>query len=290
MPTTVPAETPDGIPDGSSRRKVLLLDLDGVRLDKLRAAATPNLDALVAAGSFGPAWTHDVDVAPTVSGPGHSNVLTGVWPDKHQVTDNDIEPNDLPGYPDFLTRLRSLRPELSTFAVGDWPPLIERIIATPHVKRLHRYDENGAAESLRRSLAWAKTALTERNPDVGYVYFVHVDTEGHRFGGASAEYLAAIEEVDRAVGELVTAVRSRPTYGDEDWLFLVATDHGHTETGGHGGPEPEVRAIWTLAAGGDVPRGTSTATMVDFVPTALTHLGIEIDPAWKLDGTPIQTS
>lgn len=286
--SSVSSTQPANLPDGTSRRKVLLFDLDGVRPDKLRAARTPNLDALAAVGRFGLAWTHDLDAAPTVSGPGHSNVLTGVWPDKHQVRDNNIVPNALADFPDFLTRLRSVRPELSTFAVGDWPPLIEQIIATPHAKALFPYEDNGSAESGRLVLEWARVALAEHNPDVAYVYFVHVDSAGHSFGGASPEYISAIEEVDRAVGVLLETVRTRPTYDDEEWLFVATTDHGHTDVGGHGGSEPEVRQIWTLAAGGGLGVGPSQASMVDVVPTVLAHLGVEVDPAWKLDGTPIE--
>lgn len=276
------------LPEGTSRRKVLLFDLDGVRWDKLQAAATPTLDGLAAVGRLGPTMTHGTEMAPTVSGPGHSTILTGVWPNKHGVTDNDIEPHELARYPDLLTRLQDVRPSLSTFAIGDWPPLIEQIIDRPGVKVLHPEKDGGSKASMAKTVALASELVHTGNPDVGYVYFVHVDSVGHALGGASPEYLAAIEEADAAVGTVLDAVRTRPTYDQEDWLFLVATDHGHTDAGGHGGPEPEVRRIWTLAAGGDIRPGPGKASMVDFAPTVYTHLGIDLDPSWDLDGVPMQ--
>ena len=53
------------LPDGTSRRKVLLLDLDGVRWDKLQEAATPTLDGLAAVGPG--ASGRDVDAASRVA-------------------------------------------------------------------------------------------------------------------------------------------------------------------------------------------------------------------------------
>lgn len=283
----VATPSPSDIPAGTSVRKVLVVDIDGVRRDKVREASTPNLDALAARGVFSPTLTHSTTMAPTVSGPLHSTILTGVWADKHQVTGNDIEPNDLASYPDLLTRLRTVRPELSTCAVGDWPPLLESVIAAPWVKALHPYGEDGSKASALRTVDWAREALAERNPDVVFTYFIRVDDAGHRHGGTSPEYLAAIEEVDAWVGTLLDAVRARPTYAAENWLYVVATDHGHLDAGGHGGDEPEVRQIWSIVAGDRVGPGEEEVRMVDLAPTILAHLGVETDPAWNLDGAPI---
>ncbi|NEE04748.1 alkaline phosphatase family protein [Phytoactinopolyspora halotolerans] len=280
------------VPHGTSEKKVLILIFDGVRWDKLHEARTPNIDALAAGGQLGRTMTYDPDEysALTVSGPGHSTLLTGVWPDKHRVLSNAIEPNELDRFPDVLTRLRSVRPDLSTFAIGDWPPLMEQIIDAPHVKILFPSNEGSGegASSARQIIAWTSETLSRHNPDVGYVYLILADVAGHRFGGASAAYIEAIEQLDREVGTLVHAVRARATYDQEDWLILSATDHGHLDEGGHGGGEPEVREIWTLAVGGDIrpsPVGGAGMAMVDIVPTALRHLGIDVDPAWQLDGT-----
>ncbi|MFQ6047327.1 MAG: alkaline phosphatase family protein, partial [Gemmatimonadales bacterium] len=71
-----------GSPD---TKKVLLIGLDGVRVDILAQAATPNIDALIANGTFSE-WARTG--TPTVSGPGWSSMLTGVWPEKHGVHSN----------------------------------------------------------------------------------------------------------------------------------------------------------------------------------------------------------
>lgn len=66
----------------------------------------------------------------------------------------------------------------------------------------------------------------------------------------------------------------------------MTTDHGHRDEGGHGGDSWEERQAFVVAAGGDV-RMRPGITNVDIAPTVLTHLGVPVDPAWQLDGTPL---
>ncbi len=108
------------IPLGERKPKVLLIGIDGVRADVLADVSTPNLDALAAVGSF---TTQTRTTTPSVSGPAWSSMLTGVWPDKHGVTSNRFTNRRYDQYPDFLTRIEQVRPELATFAVVDWLPL-----------------------------------------------------------------------------------------------------------------------------------------------------------------------
>ena len=100
--------------------KVLLIGIDGVRGDILAEVSTPNLDALAAVGSF---TAETRTTTPSVSGPAWSSMLTGVWPEKHGVTSNRFTNRQYEQYPDFLTRIEQVRPELATFAVVDWLPL-----------------------------------------------------------------------------------------------------------------------------------------------------------------------
>src|SRR5215208_5590449 len=56
-------------------KKVLVIGVDGVRVDVMRAMRLPNIEALVASGMLSDAQAR----MPTVSGPGWSSILTGVW-------------------------------------------------------------------------------------------------------------------------------------------------------------------------------------------------------------------
>ena len=90
------------------RKKVLLIGLEGVRPDVLADVATPNIDALIDQGAFSASARTGY---PSVSGPGWSSMLIGVWPEKHGVTNNDFENKHYDEYPDFLTRIESVRPD-----------------------------------------------------------------------------------------------------------------------------------------------------------------------------------
>ncbi|AKU19009.1 alkaline phosphatase family protein [Luteipulveratus mongoliensis] len=280
---------PEDLRNGVSTKKVLFLDLDGVRYDTLLAARTPNIDALAKTGQFGPSYLHDNAITGTNSGPGHSNMLTGVWPDKHKVMDNSFDDNNLAAYPDVFTRMEKARPELSTFSTLDWTPLNQFLIGNPDVKM----QQNGesTSETDRASTNAAVEALSEHNPDAMYVYLHSGDDAGHTYGDETPQYTTAIENIDGMIGQIISAMTSRTTYRSEDWLVLVATDHGFAGTS-HGGDQHSTRTGWVLATGGGIDHCNGTARewrQVDIAPTILRQLSIEIDLAWGLDGIPIGT-
>ncbi|MET4157242.1 alkaline phosphatase family protein [Agromyces sp. PvR057] len=288
-PLPDPGPQPSDVPDGISSRKVLFIDFDGVRFDKLTEYATPNLDALAAKGQMGVGYMQDNALGPTVSGHGHANLLSGVWVDKHQSPDNNFTNPNIEAYPDVLTRLEQVDPGFSTFSTADWKPLNEHLILRPDVK----IQQTGASPAAtdEQSVADALEVLGTRNPDAMVVYLHNGDATGHSYTAESPQYKTTIEKLDAQVGELVAAIEAREAASDEDWLILASTDHGFTGYG-HGGDQHLTRMIWTLASGGDVPvSGTATRQwrQVDIAPTTLAHLGVDIDPEWGLEGVPIGT-
>jgi len=275
--------------------KVLILGLDGIRPDRLALASTPVLDSLAAHGAFSDAATTR---PPTVSGPGWSSMLIGVWADKHGVLNNDFTTNAYARYPDLLTRIEEIQPGLATLAVVDWPPLGTTASGGPLIgSRVDRtLNVNGdslgyhAADSVTAVLA--ADALAAGDVDAAFVYFGDVDEAGHAHGTLSPEYAAAIELVDRQVGQVLAGLRRRPAYAEEDWLVLVSTDHGRRDDGGHGGDSDAERTIFVIMSGPSV-RGRAFAAppaIVDVAVTALAHLRIAADPAWQLDGRDLRAA
>lgn len=278
-------------------RKVLLIGIDGCRTDALQAAKAPNLHRLIDTGAFstntsilGPRETG----SDTVSGPGWSSIFTGVWADKHGVKDNEFAGKNYARYPHFFSRLRQVRPNAETASFADWGPIHEHILAAAAVT-------GGMAETGKGPEAWAAADvkvvedatryLRARNPDAVCVYLGQVDETGHAkgFHPTVPEYVAAIERVDGLVGQLLTAIDSRPAAADEEWLVIVTTDHGGRGTGhGDGHDVEEIRRVFLIASGPGVkdPGPTRQTYLVDAVPTALAWLRVPIDPKWELDGTP----
>ncbi|MBT8397338.1 MAG: hypothetical protein HKO65_08595 [Gemmatimonadetes bacterium] len=277
-------------PQAAPTPKVLLVGWDGVRPDVLREVPTPVFDSLAATGTF----SETAEAArPTVSGPCWSSILTGVWPEKHGVLSNNFTSNNYSTYPDLLTRIESVRPELNTFAVADWLPLVAENSGGPLIGDgidrkivLNGYD-HGWLEADSISVDYAVEELRTGDPDILFVYVGSPDEISHNIGGIGTEYRDAIATADSQLGRLVEAIHRRPTFPEEDWLILVTTDHGRTVEGGHGGESPEETTVFYVASGPSADVGTPDESpgAVDLVTTAFAHLEVAIDPGWGLDGT-----
>ncbi|KPK63069.1 MAG: hypothetical protein AMS21_06940, partial [Gemmatimonas sp. SG8_38_2] len=165
----------------SKEKKVLVIGIDGVRPDVLAKANTPNIDALVADGTFAGRVESKVQ---TWSVPAWSSIATGVWPAKHLVTSNDFTGHDYAAYPDFLTRIELVNPELSTFVVLDWPPL-------------GTGDSGGPlfSDMIDAKLTFDGGDGGYETADAAFIYIGNPDVVAHDTG-VSAEYRAAIEAAD----------------------------------------------------------------------------------------------
>jgi predicted AlkP superfamily pyrophosphatase or phosphodiesterase len=277
-------------------RKVLLIGIDGCRPDAIEKAETPNLDRLIRGGAYstntsilGPRKTEN----DTVSGPGWSSIYTGVWADKHGVNDNSFEGRNYGRYPHWFSLLRRARPDAVTASFADWKPIHDHILSGATVAKGVKRELKGPAQWAAADARLAGEAakyLREADPDAVCVYFGQVDEAGHAkgFHPTVPEYVAAIERVDRHVGELLAAIDGRPNAKNEQWLVIVTTDHGGQGTRhGDGHKVEEIRRVFLIASGPGVkdPGPGRQTYLVDAVPTALAWLGVPIDPKWELDGT-----
>lgn len=256
--------------------KLLILGIDGCRPDALLLAKTTHLAKLSAEGAFSDlAQTGDM----TISGPGWGSMLTGVWREKHGVRDNRFENMDFKTYPHFFTRLKQHASLAKTASIVHWGPINEKIIsACDHV--ITRKTDAAVADEAEKILA---------RPDIDavFIHFDDVDGAGHKHGfhPKLEPYLKAIEQTDKHVGRLLNVLAKRPERKNEDWLILVSTDHGGRNKS-HGGNTSEERTIFVIAHGTRVgaKKWDRAPAIVDIAVTALDHLRVPLDPAWKLDG------
>lgn len=293
LSTSVRAE--DGKPP--ARPKVLVIGIDGCRHDAVVAADTPHIDAIIARGTrfvgtdiLSPTRT---DQANTVSGPGWSNLLTGVWPNKHGVKNNRFVGSNYERYPHFFSRAKAAKPELQTASFSDWGPIAENILSGSD-KTVNQPAEG--AEGYTKHDAELTTQCSEHlrnlDPDLVFLYLGQVDECGHAFGfhPTVKKYTQAIERVDAHIGQVVQAIESRPTYATEDWLILICTDHGGAGTDhGDGHTNPDIRRTFMVVSGpsAEIDAKQTQTYQVDVVATALTHLKIPLHKDWELDGQPV---
>ena len=182
-------------------QKVLILGIDGCRSDALEIANTPNMDALMANGTF----SYDaLNTGVTSSGPGWSSMLTGVWQDKHGVTDNSFSGSNYDAYPHFLQRVEEHNPNLSTISIANWDPINDNIV-------------NGDADVAVNVSSDSEVAtqaidfLTNADPDVLFLDFDDCDYEGHSTGFSpnNPAYINVIEITDNYICLLYTSPSPR---------------------------------------------------------------------------------
>ncbi len=276
----------------SPRKKALFIGIDGCRTDALKSARTPHIDSLIRDGAF----TENTDIlgprstgADTVSGPGWSNLLTGVFPDKHGAKDNKFHGTKYKEFPHFFARLKEARPKAFTASFVTWEPIYSRITTAADVSVVFETDKHDYRTYDAQAKGKACETLATKDPDAVFLYFGNVDETGHQkgFHPTVPEYVAAIEEVDAHIGDVLRTIERRPTYADEDWLILVGTDHGGlNKDHAKGHNTPEIRKVFLIVSGRSAERGLieSPTYQVDLPVTALAHLGVAADPKWKLDG------
>ena len=294
-------------------KRVMFIGIDGCRADAVVAAMerglAPQMKALSEsegglltrtfyAGGELNTPTHQ----PTISGPGWSSLLTGVWMNKHGVKDNRFIGGRFQSFPHFMRRIKEVSPKAFCASFADWPPIHDYIAdgsragdqefldvkftCTPDSQR--HYVDNPEKDMEVRDEA-LKTLRTQ-NPDVMFVYFGTVDEVGHgaidsrgSFSPDNMLYMNAISHVDSHVGELIRAVRARAQFAEEDWLVFITTDHGGRGNG-HGGDSDEERKIWLIAHGNHLPKQkllNEPTPQTALVPMIYDHLGITPKAEWN---------
>jgi len=271
--------------------RVLFIGIDGCRFDAIEEAETPNLDRLMAKGCYSDTTRilgERYRRSDTVSGPGWSSLLTGVWADKHGVDTNRFWKTKFDRFPHFFARLKEAYPKASTVSIASWPPIGDKIVAAADFNR-QPTDEKRYVPGDLEATNVACEVLRGGDPAAMFVYFGQVDEHGHEYGFSPKveEYVAAIERVDGHVGRILETLEKRAEYAEENWLVIVSTDHGgfgKDHGGGHA--NPQITNGFLIVSGATTERGKleGSTEIVDIVTTALVHMGVTIDPKWELDG------
>ena len=275
-------------------KKALYIGIDGTRFDALTKANTPNLDKLIADGIYADNCLilgERYQKNDTISGPGWSTILTGVWADKHGVHDNSFKGRNYEAYPHLFTLLKRQQPNARTASFVTWAPIEDYIVSDADVHEKAEDKTKDYAQFDASMGAAAVKELADPELDCIFAYFGQVDETGHKHGfhPTVPQYLTAIENVDQHVGALLEALAKRETRAQEDWIIVVTSDHGGKGTGHGGGHQvPEILNSFLIVSGESAERGTfeEQTYLVDPCVTVLTHLGVKIEDDWKLDGVP----
>ncbi len=268
------------VPGTEPIRKVLFIGIDGLRTDALQTANTPGMDSLVQHAYV--CW--NTDRGPyTVSVPGWSSILHGVWPAKHGLTENSFRKSKYKDFPDLFTLAKQFKPTLSVATLSHRDDFLK---ITSNEDFAQRYTSD-------KALYYAAIdKLTGCCPDMMTLHFDDTDHSGHSYGFSPSvpEYITAIEQTDIYVQGLMDAIHYKEiTYGEE-WMVVLTTDHGGEGTG-HGGQDElqQTRKVWSIVR---IPTLNSPvqqpqANSVDLLPTMLSWMGIATENIAGLDGIKI---
>ena len=297
---------------GHSPKKAVFIILDGIPADVIEKVETPALDEIAATGGYSRSFVggekDGYSQSPTISAVGYNHVLTGVWANKHNVWDNDIE---APNYnywnifriaetadPDVKTAIFSSWTDNRTKLVGEGLPeagaikldysydgLEHDTVRFPHTADrnfMHAIDEAVSAEAARY--------LREEGPDLSWVYLEFTDDMGHMYGD-SPQFYDAIRKADAQVGRIWDAIRYREENHNEEWMIVITTDHGRdAETGkNHGGQSDRERTTWIFTNLPDLnDHFRHTPAVTDIMPSVARFMEVPIpsDVSAEIDGIP----
>jgi hypothetical protein len=234
--------------------RVVLVIVDGLRLDASHTMAS--LDRLRAVGVDAEAQSH----YPSLSRPNYVSIVAGVPPQWSGVRSNDYrQAVPLDSAP---RRVKAAGLGVSFLSQTAGGP---RVMFGPHV-------DHAPIVPAEHLLEAALLASLRGGHDLVAVLIGAVDHAGHAYGADSDQYRNAVRRVDAMLGRVLGAIDlSRET-------IIVVADHGHIDSGGHGGLEPEVMTVPLVLAGAGIRPGAPLvrAQIIDVAPTICALLGVSM--------------
>jgi arylsulfatase A-like enzyme/Flp pilus assembly protein TadD len=282
------------------RPNVVLITLDTVRADRVgflgsRRGLTTNLDTLARQSVV---FTHAYSQVPLTTA-SHATILTGTYPQFHQVNDFGVPlATDVPYAPDIFRRhgyhtaafIGSLVLDPTARSAPGFDRGFDTFDAGFHRRRPgeNRYQaiERRGGEVVAHALAWL--SLHPRGP---FFIWVHLydphdpydPPEPYKSRYASAPYDGEIAYADSAVGKLLSQLHVRGLY--DGALIAVMADHGEA-LGEHG---EDTHGIFLYDETIHVPllfklpaersagkRIDNRVQLVDVLPTILQGVGVPV--------------
>ena len=222
----------------ASDSPLILVSIDGFRWDYTErfAAESTTLRTLRKEGATARSL---IPVFPSNTFPNHYTLVTGLYPAKHGIINNDFFDPKLGavfrftqpsaardsrwwgGEPIWATAIKQGRKAATAFWVGS-----EAEIAGVRPTFSRNYDNKISFEQrLDELIGWMKLPAGER-PAVVTFYLEETNGAGHRYGPESPEVAAAIKLCDERIGTMLARLRDEKIEPN----LVVVSDHGMAST------------------------------------------------------------
>lgn len=228
-------------------RKVLIIGIDGAVGAEYKIIQPPVLMSLKAHSKF--TWDAVSDEV-TTDAASWKTLMTGISYSRHQIRDSSFIYSQPPGgsqhtapaiFPSFFSYiLSSARSDLKTAVISPWGTMLNKLV--PEVEDRVLASNDAAVKDS------AIVRLKNVRSDLIVVNFNSVAIAGKAsgFSSGAAGYKDAVTKVDGYLGELMTALKSRPEYNkNEEWLVIITGTHGG-EANSYGGPSEKETNVFSF--------------------------------------------
>lgn len=261
--------------------KVILLHIDGCRVDTLQAAETPNIHGLMRTG----AWSMNArTIAPPITLPVHFSIFTSMNSIGHGVLTNGARPNVSPSAMGIVGWLKAHGK--TTAMYYNWEFLRE--LAPPGSLDISIFLNSAHADDGDMRVAEvAASDITLHQPDFAFVYLGCPDEVGHSCGFSSDEYRQSLEKADQAIGYLLNSLKENSQL--DDYVILFQSDHGGIGYD-HTSQNAEVMTVpWILNGPGVTPgeihlksqKKMRQISVMDSIPTLAYCLNVPCHHSWQ---------
>lgn len=258
---------------------VVLFLIDGLRPDGLQQAQTPNIDKLMANGSY---TLQASSIMPSVTLPCLVSIFLGsnlkplgikagppFWAGTWQ--------RDNPSIPSIIDLVHQAGMSTMSFYNWEWLRDLSRLGSLDVGVYLN--NEEVPEGDLEIANIAAKQ-LSKKPAAFTFVYLGYLDIAGHNNQWMSPPYIEAIANADKAMG-IVLDVLAAVGRMDKTALIVTSDHGGHEDT--HGTNMPEDMTVPWIISGCGIARGQTLAgnvCIIDTAPTVAAILGLGAPEQW----------
>lgn len=262
-PTEPTVDVNDGAP---LAKRVIVVVIDGCRLDRFHEARKPYLEKMMADGTL---YSSVETVYPARTVVCFSSMFTGAAPARHGISSN-------------LVLELGLKVE-SIFDVLRRRGKVGRLVGIAHL--IDAFGDDVASvtsvahndEIDQNLIAAAKRELEKHDPDLLVLQLLAVDQNGHTRGTYYPEYVERIEITDKLVEGFMRWCEERGYL--QDAAVILMADHGQgIGIGAHGHLSEGERFVPFTLWGIGIAKGrviTEPRSILDLAPTICYLLGVE---------------
>lgn len=208
----------------SGKPKVLYIILDGVKGSVVAAIKPAKITEINKNAIYSYVGLTDSTQLPVTNAGAWASLVTGVDPKFHKVSGDSFTGNDLTTYPSLFTRIKQEKPKFTTVSYAASSAFTQNLAVDASEKQTLASDVDVKTSTVAK--------LKDGNADLIVAQFHGAETVGAASGytETNAQYTAAIVTLDTYISEMITALKARSTFRDENWLVVIASNKGGATT------------------------------------------------------------